>query len=70
MTNTFVYIVDMPSGIHEIVTPCPDGYTIYLNAADTKERQQESYRHAIMHSTDDDFSRDKVALIESVAHNK
>lgn len=67
--DIYVYVVDLPHGIHEMVTPCNDGYTVYLNARDTKERQEEAYIHVLCHISRDDFLRLDVDEIESNAHS-
>lgn len=68
MTDVFTYIVDLPDGIHEIVTKCSDGYTIYLHAGDTSERQREAYRHAIKHIMERDYEKADVQIIEFDTH--
>lgn len=49
MDNVYVYSIKLPPGIHEMIAPCLDGYTIYLNEEDDKQRQLESYNHALKH---------------------
>lgn len=68
MDDVFVYYVDLPSGINEMVTPCLDGYTIYIDARlDNKEREK-AYRHALFHIQSNDFEEDDVQTIELRAH--
>ena len=31
MDRIFVYLIKMPRGVHEFVSPCEEGYTIYLD---------------------------------------
>ena len=69
-TDTYIYIVNLPTGIAEAVTPCMDGYTIYINANLTIEEQYKAYNHAMWHIQNDDFSKDNVQEIESEAHRK
>lgn len=55
--------------IHEIVTPNPDGtYSIFLNARDCREKNMESYLHALGHIMNDDFDKFDVQEIETEAH--
>lgn len=55
MDRIFVYLIKMPRGVHEFVTPCEDGYTIYLDKDLTNERLIEEYDHAISHIENGDF---------------
>ena len=67
--NVYVYIVDLPVGITEMVTPCLDGYTIYLNSRMSTEAQRQGYLHALFHIQNHDFEReDDIQKIESEAH--
>jgi len=68
--DTYVYIVDLPCGIDEAVTPCIGGYTIYINAKLTMEEQCKALEHALYHIQNDDFSKDNVQQIEEEAHRK
>lgn len=68
MDDIFVYTVKLPSTIHEAVLPCCEGYTIYLNEMDSRERQMKAYSHAIKHIRSNDWDRFDVQHIESVAH--
>lgn len=68
--DTYIYIVDLPCGIDEAVTPCIGGYTIYINAKLTMEEQCKALKHALYHIQNDDFSKDNVQQIEEEAHRK
>ena len=68
MNEIYTYCVQLPPGIHEVVCPCFDGYTIYLNSADCRERQELSYTHAMRHIANGDFEKDTVQGIEKNAH--
>ena len=70
MTDIYTYIVELPTDVHEMVAPCPGGYTVYLRAGDSYERQREAYRHAITHIMSDDFEKDNVQNIEMMAHRR
>ncbi len=70
MYDTFIYVVNLPNGINEAVTPCIDGYTIYINANLSLEEQYKAYHHAMWHIQNDDFSKDNVQEIETDAHRK
>ena len=68
--DTYIYIVDLPTGINEAVTPCVGGYTIYINAKLTMEDQCKALNHALWHIQNDDFSKNNVQEIEAEAHKK
>ena len=68
--NIYLYFVPLPVGIHEMITPCFDGYTIYLNSVDTYEQHKKSFFHAIKHIFSDDFDHSNIQDIEANAHNK
>ena len=68
MDDFFVYCINLPPGIHEAVTPCADGYTIYLNIADSRDVQKKALRHALMHIKENDFARQDVQKIEKERH--
>ena len=71
MTNNYyVYVVDLPDGVNEMVCPCLDGYTIYLNSRIDSQSQYEGFLHAIQHITNNDFEKDDIQSIEYDAHNK
>ena len=67
----FVYHVPLPDGIHEVVLPCRDGYTVYLNDKLSYEQQLEKYKHAVNgHIAHNDFEKFNVQEIEYEAHNR
>lgn len=69
--NIYVYVVDLPGSITEMVCPCFDGYTVYLNARASSEAQKEGYLHALYHIQNHDFEReDDIQTIESEAHRR
>lgn len=70
MDDVYVYCVDLPSGIHEMVTPCADGFTVYLNNADSEFRKKKAFEHAIAHIRNNDFGKVDVQGIEMIAHGK
>lgn len=68
MVDIYVYIVDLPGRVDEMVTPCLDGYTVYLNARLSYAGRVEAYHHAIRHIERNDFENDDVQKIEEEAH--
>ena len=70
MDDIFVYIVDMPPGAAEMIIPCLDGYTIYLNARLSHKERVNAYLHALRHVERQDWEHDDVQQIEMEAHNE
>lgn len=70
MNDVYVYVVDMPMTVREMVAPCPDGYTVYINARLSDLGKLEAYSHALRHITNEDFRRDDVQTIEHEAHGR
>ena len=66
--NVYIYIVDLPDRIDEMVTPCFDGYTVYLNARLTYAGRVRAYHHAMRHIYRNDFDGYNVQDIEKDAH--
>ena len=72
MTNDiYVYIVDLPNTINEIVTPCNSEFTIYINARLGYKGRIKAYNHAMEHIEHNDFeSEEDVQIIEARAHRR
>lgn len=68
--NIYVYMVNLPDGINEAVTPCADGYTIYIDDKLGPEGKEKAYRHAMYHIQNHDFEKYDVNKIEVEAHKK
>lgn len=68
MGDVYIYIVDLPDRVDEMVTPCIDGYTVYLNARLTYAGRVRAYLHAMRHIERNDFERANVQEIEKGAH--
>ena len=68
MVDIYVYIVDLPGRVDEIVLPCLDGYTVYLNARLSYAGRVRAYHHAIRHIERNDFEKYDVQQIEEEAH--
>jgi len=68
MADIYTYIVDMPTELREMVAPCIDGYTVYINAKLDTDKQREAYNHALKHILSDDWSKSDVQEIEYTAH--
>ena len=70
MDDVFVYIIDLPDNVSEMVVPCLDGYTIYLDAHLSSLEALDAYNHALNHIRNHDFEKSDVQQIEASAHNK
>lgn len=69
MSDIYVYQVPLPRGINEMVTPCPDdSYTVYIDERLSDEKKLEAYQHALEHIKKNDWSKEDVQEIESIAH--
>jgi len=68
MAEVYVYIVDLPDRVDEMVTPCIDGYTVYLNARLTYAGRVRAYHHAMRHIERNDFEGFDIQEIETEAH--
>lgn len=69
MDDIYVYLTELPNGVSEMVTPCSDGYTIYLNNKLCPQKMQKAYFHALSHIDDGDFNFNDVQHIELKAHH-
>ena len=68
MAEIYVYVVELPFGINEMVTPCIDGYTIYISDRLDMDHARKAYEHALFHINNLDFEKDNVNRIEAQAH--
>ena len=68
MDDVFVYCVNLPENVSEMVVPCLSGYTVYIDVKLSYEEQLEAYRHAMRHILNDDFSGDDADAIEGSCH--
>lgn len=70
MDKIYIYLVDLPCKVHEIVTPCFDGYTVYLNAKLSEVGRQEALDHALWHINNNDFEKENIQEVESAANRR
>lgn len=68
--NYYIYLADLPGGVTEMVTPCADGYTIYINSKIDRDSQMKGYLHAVQHIMNNDFEKEDVQMVEYEAHKK
>ena len=70
MDDIFVYIVGLPNQIREMVLPCADGFTVYINEKLDDEKKLQAYCHALEHIKNNDWDKLDVQLIETLRHGK
>ena len=69
MADVYTYLVPLPSGVKEMVTPCADGnYTVYINDGISSDERLAAYDHAMKHINGEDFEKIDVQAIESESH--
>lgn len=70
MDDIFVYYTKLPQGINEFITPCLDGYTLYIDENISDEKRFQAYMHALGHIKNNDFEHYNVQIIEAKAHRR
>lgn len=70
MDSIFTYFVKLPDGIDEVVMPCLDGYTVYIDVNLSEQQQLKAYAHALHHIRNNDFEKPDVQDIEAEAHSR
>lgn len=64
MVDVYTYLVELPDQIEEMVVPCLDGYTVYIDQNLTAERRVSAFRHALRHILHGDHEKADVGQIE------
>ena len=64
----YVYLVDMPRKVHEMVVPCHLGYTIYIDCKLDKTGKEKAFKHALQHIMKNDFSKHDAGITEFYTH--
>ena len=64
MVDVYTYLVELPDQIEEMVVPCLDGYTVYIDQNLTAERRVSAFRHAMRHILRGDHEKADVGQIE------
>lgn len=70
MDDVFVYNTRLPDGISEMIVPCYEGYTLYIDEGLDEAHKARAYRHALNHVRKRDFDGDDVQIIEEIGHQK
>lgn len=69
MDDVYVYFVQLPNGVSEMILPCLDGgYTIYIDPRLSYQGRVKAYLHALRHIENCDWSKEDVQQIEEEAH--
>ena len=68
MDEIYVYCIPLPVGINEIVTPCCDGFTIYIADRLDQDHRIRAYHHALRHIRNNFRKGESVQRIELHAH--
>ena len=70
MIDYQVRLIDFPPGkTKETIAENEDGsYTIFIDAALSREAQEEKFLHAMKHIVNEDFSKEDIHDIERRAH--
>ena len=70
MDSIYTYCVGLPDQINEMVVPCADGYTIYINEKLDQDARVRAYNHAVSHIASEDWKRSDVQVIEGDRHGR
>lgn len=62
--NVFVYHVHAPASVKEMVVPCADGYTVYINDTLSPEGKIAAYQHALDHIDNGDCEDENRSVNE------
>lgn len=68
--DIYVYTMPLPLKVNELVTPCCDGYTVWLSDRLDDGQREKALRHAIRHIMRGDFEKTDVQQVEADAHGK
>ena len=68
MVDVFTYLVELPDQIDEMVVPCFDGYTVYINRELPRNRRISALEHAVRHILRGDFEKPDAGEIEEECH--
>ncbi len=71
MSDIYVYQLELPANVREMVTPgADDSYTVYINARLSESAKVHALAHAVDHCRNNDFEKDVVQDIEAEAHRR
>ena len=67
LDDLFVRLVPNLS-VNEMITPCENGYSVYIKEELPEEKKVEALYHAYVHKKNNDFTRSDIQDIEARAH--
>ena len=67
LDDLFVRLVPNLS-VNEMITPCENGYSVYIKEELPEEKKIEALYHAYIHKKSNDFENTDIEDIESRAH--
>lgn len=67
LDDLFVRLVPNLS-VNEMITPCENGYSVYIKEDLSEEKKIEALYHAYIHKKSNDFENIDIQDIESRAH--
>lgn len=67
LDDLFVRLVPNLS-VNEMITPCENGYSVYIKEELPEEKKVEALYHAYVHKKNNDFIRSDIQDIEARAH--
>lgn len=70
MDEIYLYFVDIPGSADEMVVPCCDGYTVYIDVKLSYSEKLDAYHHAMEHIRNNDWHASNVNAIEMERHNE
>lgn len=68
--DIYIYLIDIPGKINEMVLPCVGGYTVYIDKKLDHDSQLRAYEHALKHIENGDFQKTNANLLEVYAHRR
>ena len=67
LDDLFVRLVPNLS-VNEMITPCENGYSVYIKEELPEEKKVEALYHAYVNKKNNDFTRSDIQDIEARAH--
>ena len=65
--DVFAYLTDeLPASVGELISPCPEGYTVLISSHLDDAHRKEAYDHALKHIENGDFDIDNIKTVEEI----
>lgn len=68
--DIYIYCINLPEGINEMIAPCEGGYTLYIDKRLSPDGFIRAYHHAVSHVRNKDWDKTDVQSIERTAHEQ